>query len=260
MNSREPYKACAPYYRCIASGRDHFESQTRVVKELISRYRLESPKILDAACGSGEVLELLLREGFDAFGSDGSAEMLSLAREIPFLRDNPKLQPACLWQDLASFSSEQQFDLVFILGHAFPHLASSEIPKVIKAVFMKLNPNGLFAFDMRQWSRDISGQLREPNRPIGVRRWKGEFEVNGRQFLLDDCCTYDGAVQRITYDIQHLRREDDQHNCSFTLEYSLFDTEDVKQWFADSEFSGNVEFFLPGKWPYIVVVARKRAG
>jgi len=268
MDSIEAYKIAARYYEFIASGRNHFELQVRVVNELIKRYRLKKPRILDAACGSGEVLNLLLDDGANAYGCDGSPDMLILAQQFLTAKQNARLYPACKWQDLGSLLQKERFDLIFVLGHAFPLLKPAEIPGVIEAIFEGLNPDGVFAFDMRQWIRADNGQLRESGRPVDVRRWMGEHALTkGKRFLLDDCCTYSAQSQRITYSVQHLDPNHQPDDCDFTFEYTLFDVDDVTRWFAYSPFRHNIAFHWPKgrvgdnkwEWPFTVVVAKKRA-
>jgi SAM-dependent methyltransferase len=77
------YTTCAPYYRCLTGNSDFVEPQFEVVRQLIRRHRLDGGKCLDAACANADVLDLLVRKWYDAVGSDGSPEMLALAKRLP---------------------------------------------------------------------------------------------------------------------------------------------------------------------------------
>src|SRR5690242_33383 len=53
----------------------------RYVEELWQEFRHHPRRVLDLACGTGSVLEELLKRGYAAEGADASAPMLAVARE-----------------------------------------------------------------------------------------------------------------------------------------------------------------------------------
>src|SRR5689334_4008265 len=77
------YARFAPCYVPMVRERKHFEKQVAVVKCLLGELgnsRAKPPKVLDAACGTGDVLGMLAEDGnLSLAGADGSHEMISCA-------------------------------------------------------------------------------------------------------------------------------------------------------------------------------------
>ncbi|MDD5260304.1 MAG: class I SAM-dependent methyltransferase [Methylacidiphilales bacterium] len=262
MRNDDAYAEIAVYYRKLAGGRDHFSKQFMLIKELLRRFnQTENPKILDAACGTGDVLKMLLNEAkVDATGVDGSHKMMEIALNDPNInKDN--LHAPCQWQEFSSFGVKK-FDFVFILGHALPHLEPIDIPAVFTQIYNILTPNGVFCFDMRFWERDSQNRLYETGRPAEIWRWLGEFEQAGERLALEDFCSYcyTKGKQHVNYRIKRMAPEPRAVISRSTLEYSLFDQHDVQTWLSSTKFGHNVELIYPKvlDWKYLVVVARKQ--
>jgi ubiquinone/menaquinone biosynthesis C-methylase UbiE len=113
-----------------------------VVKKIISKYKL-SGKVLDAGCGTGELLSHLCMNGFDATGCDLSSGMLREAKnlvhktsgkEIPFFETN--------LNDLSMFE-DNSFDHVFSLG-VLPYIPEEEEAICYQEISRVLKPEGFF--------------------------------------------------------------------------------------------------------------------
>jgi len=259
MESDESYSKAARFYRALLKGRDHIEPQVNVIETLIARSGMKNPRILDAACGSGEVLNELRERGFDAYGTDGSRELVELAKEHSRLQRGNCLLGIYKWQCLEHlFETQKTFDVIITLGHSLPHATEQDIPVILNQIYGGLKEGGLFAFDMRSWERNVSNQLIEPGRLNGIRRWLGEAVVEGRKCWIDDLCEYTVGKQRISYFV-HFQDAKPIETESFSLEYTIFSMEKVKQWFEESQFTKPIECFNSKnpKWPYTIVVARK---
>jgi len=261
LDAIESYRKCAPYARQLMGSRKHVEPQVEIVRQLAASCRIDRPRILDAACGTGDVLEVLVKEGYDAFGCDASPDMLRLAAKLPGLSGSARLLPACRWQELAPLFRKQQFDLIYILGNSFAHAPSIEIESVFNTLYDGLQTNGVFAFDMRPWVLNEAQQLRQANRPENVRRKLAEFESNGARFLIEDSCTYIGESQRITYFIRNVDPQNLGGADSFSLEYALINEDQIQALLKASLFRREGTRFLPksSEWPYNVLVCEKHA-
>ena len=111
-----------------------------IVKQIIEKY--EPVRVLDAGCGTGQILKVLAEQGVDCLGIDISAKMLAKARsrlddagftKIP-------LMEASL-DDLTALA-DNEFDAVFAIS-VFPYL-EEEIEKVcFKEIRRVLKPCGL---------------------------------------------------------------------------------------------------------------------
>ena len=63
------------------AGRFAFAQQKRLIRHLISSWPRRKQSLLDIGCGTGVFLELFWESGFDVYGIDSSARMLTKARE-----------------------------------------------------------------------------------------------------------------------------------------------------------------------------------
>lgn len=254
------YEIFAPYYRSLLKDRGHFEDQLKLLIPIIEHEK-SNVAVLDAACGTGEVLLGLLDEGFNAFGLDGSPAMLAQAGSLVGVQHRRRLYPPCPWEEIAFQRIKRRFECVFILGNAFSHLAHASIPPTLNRIHDILTPNGLFVFDMRHWAHDKSGTLRQPGRKIGEPRQHGPYVDRGKQFLINETCRYTHLTQVISYDVHHLDtgKGEPALDCRFELRYSLFDSDDVIRWAEESDFRSKPVLHVPNVdgWPYQVVSIRK---
>ena len=63
------------------AGRFAFAQEKRLIQHLVSSWPRRRQSLLDIGCGTGVFLELFWESGFDVYGIDASAKMLSRARE-----------------------------------------------------------------------------------------------------------------------------------------------------------------------------------
>lgn len=63
------------------AGRFAFTQEKRLIQHLVSSWPRRRQSLLDIGCGTGVFLELFWESGFDVYGIDASAKMLSRARE-----------------------------------------------------------------------------------------------------------------------------------------------------------------------------------
>lgn len=147
-------KAAVPY-----TNFDAFSPNSRFCKEFISNCLkdITNLKILDAGCGAGEYVHLLTQKGADVTGSDGSVNMIEIAKsEYPSYKfDIVNLHDKFPYQ-------AGEFDIVFcnlVLMDIDPiENAITEFHRIIK-------PGGKFffsivhpAFYLGKSDRDANGQ------------------------------------------------------------------------------------------------------
>jgi len=63
------------------AGKFAFAQEKRLIQHLVSSWPRRKQSLLDIGCGTGVFLELFWESGFDVYGIDASAKMLSQARE-----------------------------------------------------------------------------------------------------------------------------------------------------------------------------------
>lgn len=106
-------------------------------------------KVLELACGSGEITHQLSSLGYDMTALDLSKEMIERAKakdtehKIKFYVQN--------MLDLQNF---EKFDTILCLCDSFNYLLEEgEVQTFFKQVSDHLNEEGLFFFDMHSWDR-----------------------------------------------------------------------------------------------------------
>ncbi|WP_025274706.1 class I SAM-dependent methyltransferase [Haloglycomyces albus] len=105
---------------------------------------MNSERVLDIGCGTGRMLHAARDRGFSGrlVGIDPAESMLRRARRRPDIEWYEGYAPDFAWRD--------EFDLVFMTGHAFQYLLSdTDIAATLGAVATFLSPGGRFVFETR---------------------------------------------------------------------------------------------------------------
>ena len=115
--------------------------------------------ILDLCCGTGQLIQPLIKAGYRVTGLDGSEGMLAYARQ-----NAP--QATYLLEDARSFHLPEQFDGAFSTSASLNHIMTlDDLTQVFRNVHQALRPNGLFAFDL--------------NHPVQMQKWWRKRIVEG---------------------------------------------------------------------------------
>lgn len=105
----------------------------------------EKNLVLDLACGTGTLTELMYKKGFDMIGVDLSQDMLNIAVEK---RDESGSDILYLNQDMRELDLYSTVGTVYCLCDSINYLINDEdVAKTFKRVFDFLYPGGLFIFD-----------------------------------------------------------------------------------------------------------------
>ena len=144
MSGCEGYNAIARVYDKLnadinyAAWADFFE-------QCFDRYLPHRPElVLDLACGTGSMTQVLAKRGYDMIGVDGSADMLSEA----YARAEG-LNILYLQQDMRSFELYGTVGAVTCCLDSLNYLLKPEdLLTTFKNVHNYLDPEGLFLFDM----------------------------------------------------------------------------------------------------------------
>ena len=141
----EPYSRFAEVYDRVGC-LNFSEKVLPYLHQLLKRYRLPGKKVLDLACGTGELARELARDGFEVVGLDRSASMLKKAKEKA---KQDGLEIPYLHQDMRDFRLPHKVDLVTCLFDSINYiLRYDELEAVFGNVHQALTPGGMFIFDM----------------------------------------------------------------------------------------------------------------
>lgn len=109
-------------------------------------YGLKGKKLLDLACGTGELSIKLAEEGYYVTGVDLSADMLAVANEKAVQKG---FSLFFVEQDMAQLEGLEPFDMIGIFCDSLNYLETEgEVIQTFERVFQHLKPGGLFLFDV----------------------------------------------------------------------------------------------------------------
>lgn len=131
------YGNLSPLYDFVYKQHYNYEEQAEVINE----YSPPSPdSVLEGACGTGRLLHILEDEFSLVVGFDRNKSMLELAQN----RTNAHLTR----QDFTSFSFNEQFDVIAVLGNSITHLTKDiQIQQFMYQVREHLSSNGILILD-----------------------------------------------------------------------------------------------------------------
>jgi SAM-dependent methyltransferase len=149
------------------------------VERLWFRFETKPRRLLDLACGTGNVLQELLERGYQAEGADISAAMLEIAR-----RKIPTEVP--LWcQDARTLEVPgEPFEACVCLFDSLNYLLSlADLRNAFRSVRHHLTPGGTFVFDMnaiRALETGMFDQKGTGHDPSLEYEWHSAWERNSR--------------------------------------------------------------------------------
>lgn len=122
-----------------------YKDWANYIESIFNRYNLQPKKILEMACGTGELSIHLANKRYDMVCFDLSEEMLSKAYGKLGRYKNVKL----LNLDMKEFKINQKFDSVISICDSVNYILDpSDLEKTFKNVYNHLNEDGLFIFDI----------------------------------------------------------------------------------------------------------------
>ncbi len=252
------YENFVDYYEKLAKKRKHFENQANLLHNLFLSLNIKSSSyILDAACGTGAVGNMLFEKGYQNISlTDGSFEMVNHAKNN--VNSNvPVYQYR--WQELdAFFSKEGSFDTIFIIGNSLAHAKNKSLSNIFTNIYTGLNKDGYFIFDIREWSINENGETIQPKKPHNFFDSLGEIFVNGSKLEVDNLIQYDykELKQIVSYVIKDYKSKNNIE--TIKLEYSMYSFEDILPTLISVGFKAdNIIRVKIENWPYQLTYCKK---
>ena len=112
---------------------------------LLNEYGVNDGLVLDLGCGTGNMTELLAKEGYDMIGVDNAEEMLEIAMEK---REKSGHDILYLLQDIREFELYGTVRAVVSVCDSVNYIDEEEdLTEVFRLVNNYLDPGGVFIFD-----------------------------------------------------------------------------------------------------------------
>lgn len=123
-----------------------YDKWAEFVDKNLKENDIEGYKILELACGTGNVTGLLRKMDYEMTGVDISDKMLSLAQEKSH---EEGLKITYLNQDIIELDLNRKFDAVISFCDGINYIVNrDDLNKVFENVYKHLNSGGLFIFDI----------------------------------------------------------------------------------------------------------------
>jgi len=140
------FTAVAPHYDTLMRGVP-YRQWVRYLDQLLRVQNAHPRRVLDLACGTGNVAEILAGEGYEVVGVDLSAPMIDQARRKA---DKKGLKISYFVQDAAQLDLPcSPFDLCVSLFDSLNYILEPDaLARALARVYAHLVPGGLFIFDI----------------------------------------------------------------------------------------------------------------
>ena len=140
----ESYTSFAQVYDMFMDNVD-YPAWSKYLIQLLKEYQVEDGLVLDLGCGTGNMTELLAKEGYDMIGVDNSEDMLEIASEK---RAESGLNILYLLQDMREFELYGTVRAAVSVCDSVNYITEpEELKEVFRLVNNYLDPEGVFIFD-----------------------------------------------------------------------------------------------------------------
>lgn len=111
-------------------------------------------RVLDCACGTGQLAVGLALRGFDVVATDASAAMIERTRALADEHGAGLTAQVCVWEDLAEQDWDGPFDAVFCVGNALAHAAGKDARRrAVTAMATVMRKGGTLAITSRNFKQ-----------------------------------------------------------------------------------------------------------
>ena len=171
----DAYKNLAASYDRLTNDVD-YEATVEFYMEILRREGLSPRTVVDLACGTGSVTEILARKGYRVTGVDMSEEMLTEAAMKTMDMEQPPMYSCQLLQELRL---PRGVDMAVCALDSLDYILDpADCKEAIRRAWKALNPGGIFIFDVNtpEKLRAMDDQvfLDEDDDVYCV--WRGEFD------------------------------------------------------------------------------------
>ena len=153
-----------------------YEATVAFYEEILKREGLRPRTVVDMACGTGSVSEILARKGYEVTGVDLSEEMLTEAMMKTMDMEN---HPMFSCQNLRDLRLPKAVDIAVCALDSLDYITDpADCEAAIRRAYRVLNPGGIFIFDVNtpEKLRAMDGQMFIDEDDDVFCVWRGEFD------------------------------------------------------------------------------------
>ena len=218
------YGALASVYDRL-TGDVNYERRADYIEKLFRLSRIPVHTVLDLACGTGTMTNIFTERGYELIAVDGSADMLSEAREKAVdLQGEP---PVFLNQSMPKLDLYGTVDAAICCLDSINYLTNpKDVQRTLQRLRLFIEPGGILVFDINSAEklRSLDGQVFLDETEDIYCVWRTEFEKRSR------ICTY-------WMDI-FTRLDDDTWERDFEEHRQrAYEVEELRQWLLEAGFT-----------------------
>lgn len=143
------------------------------IEKIWAKFGTKPNLVLDLACGTGVLTNILSNRGYDMIGVDLSVEMLAVAQ-----RTNPKI--LFLQQDMRKFELYGSVDAIVCTCDSLNYiLDNKQLEQVFKQAEFYLNPKGMMIFDINteyKYSKILADNNFSSVSKTGAYIWENSYD------------------------------------------------------------------------------------
>lgn len=123
-----------------------YEDWIRFAEAEWAYYQLKPERVMDLACGTGNISILMDKKGYQVTSLDLSADMLAIAEEKA---RNVGASIRLYCQDMTEFESPELMDSIVCFCDSLNYLTeTAAVTRTFECVYRALRPGGVFLFDV----------------------------------------------------------------------------------------------------------------
>ena len=171
----DAYKNLAASYDRLTNDVD-YNATVEFYMEILRREGLSPRTVVDLACGTGSVTEILARKGYRVTGVDMSEEMLTEAAMKTMDMEQPPMYSCQLLQNLRL---PRGVDMAVCALDSLDYILDpADCKEAIRRAYKALNPGGIFIFDVNtpEKLRAMDDQIFLDEDDDVYCVWRGEFD------------------------------------------------------------------------------------
>ena len=171
----DAYKNLAVSYDRLTNDVD-YEATVEFYMEILRREGITPRTVVDLACGTGSVTEILARKGYRVTGVDMSEEMLTEAAMKTMDMEQPPMYSCQLLQNLRL---PRGVDMAVCALDSLDYILDpDDCKEAIRRSYKALNPGGIFIFDVNtpEKLRAMDDQIFLDEDDDVYCVWRGEFD------------------------------------------------------------------------------------
>lgn len=139
------YGELARYYDLLMGDVD-YEGWVEYLEDIFKKYGYRPRRVLEIACGTGNISNILARKGYEVIASDISEDMLAVAQAKAL---DTGVRVTYIQQDMRNIQLASPVDCVLCICDGINYILNErELRKVFKGVYGALKKQGLFIFDI----------------------------------------------------------------------------------------------------------------